>query len=508
MELSVLRPRSRSKLLGCLSTFLRDQRGTVAIYVTALLPVLIGGAVLTIDLGRLSNLHTSLQHGADALALAGAAELDRKPSSITRATAAVANLVSNKDKFTGGAAATVAVTSRFLKSLPLNDKDAILSVNETSDPLQTRFIEVVVVPRTFNTYFPVSLFGGTNTKQVSARAVAGFNAAICKSVPMFICNPYEGESTNLFDAIADPAFRRRQIKLQLGGGGNSAQMFPGNYGWLDSPTIGNGAAALRDALGAVRTQACFIQNGVSQRTGNIENANDAINVRFDLWDGPMGSRKTNPDYRPAQNVRKGYKLGNGANGACSPQAVAPNNYRLGKDPSFPYAGGRLGNGNWDFELYWNSNYGAGTAKPAGLTGASNANRPSRYDVYRAEIGTIGSGGATDLVAMQSPMTDGGVNVPVPRRERGTPQCYSGGGLSDVPDRRIIYAAILNCSALSIHGNQGGPWPVMAFGKFFLTQSISSPPDPDAGTIFSELIGLAEPGSVSNDVARDIVQLYR
>ena len=62
--------------------------------------------------------------------------------------------------------------------------------------------------------------------------------------------------------------------------------------------------------------------------------------------------------------------------------------------------------------------------------------------------------------------------------------------------------------LNVHGNTGGPLPVLAFGKFFLTEPISNPPAPDAGTIFAELIGLAEPGSNGNEVSHDIVQLYR
>src|SRR3989442_14597942 len=74
----------------------RGRDGTVAIYVTILLPFLIGGALLTVDAGRLHSLQTFLQAGADALALAGAAELDGHPDAITRADNAIANLVTNK----------------------------------------------------------------------------------------------------------------------------------------------------------------------------------------------------------------------------------------------------------------------------------------------------------------------------------------------------------------------------------------------------------------------------
>jgi hypothetical protein len=73
---------------------------------------------------------------------------------------------------------------------------------------------------------------------------------------------------------------------------------------------------------------------------------------------------------------------------------------------------------------------------------------------------------------------------------------------------VIYAAIINCRELDVHGNSTEPLPVIAFGKFFLTEPIPSSPDPDAGTIFSELFSIIEPGSVSKEVARDLVQLYR
>ena len=87
-------------------------------------------------------------------------------------------------------------------------------------------------------------------------------------------------------------------------------------------------------------------------------------------------------------------------------------------------------------------------------------------------------------------------------EKGAPACYSGGGVADTPDRRVLYAAIIDCSNLNVHGNSGGPFPVTAFGKFFITEPVTS------GTIYSELIGLVEPGSDPSSIVKDIVQLYR
>ena len=471
------------RCVSLLGLLLHGRKGAVGIYAALLLPVLAGTALLAVDASRLFNLQTALQKGADALALAGAAELDRKPDSITRANAAIASLVVNKDKFGTGTPATITTTSiRYLSSLPTSDASAIDLGNVTTDPLLAHYVEVSVSPVTLNTIFPISLAAGQSTATGRAKSVAGFDAAVCQFTPMFICNPWEGTGTSIFDAVADPALRRRQIKLQSGNGGTS-QYFPGNYGWLSSPTIANGATGLRDALASVTPSACFIQNGVDQQTGNIANADDALNVRFDLWAGPYNNANSNAAYRPSLNVRKGYTVGSGKNGACNPSASSPNTNKLGQDSAFPYSGGRMGNGSWDFNTYWANNFG-GTAP----NGWSNASIPSRYDVYRYEIDNA----KTSLAAVAG-------NA---KGEKGTPACYSGGGVADTPDRRVLYAAIIDCSNLNVHGNSGGPFPVTAFGKFFITEPVTS------GTIYSELIGLVEPGSDPSSIVKDIVQLYR
>ena len=50
----------------------------------------------------------------------------------------------------------------------------------------------------------------------------------------------------------------------------------------------------------------------------------------------------------------------------------------------------MGDGNWDFDAYWTVNHtlaGGGVQTKPTVNGApaSNANLPSRYDVYRYEI---------------------------------------------------------------------------------------------------------------------------
>ncbi len=468
-----------------LAKFSDDRQGAIVIYVAIALPVFIGMTLLAVDGPRLYNLHTFLQKGADAFALAAAAELDRKPTAIIRANRAIANLISNQHKFSNSGTATVAVSGvRFLSGLPANDASIIDSSFDTTDPALARFVQVTVVTQTLNTLFPASFLGASNTATATARAVAGFNSAVCKFTPLFMCNPFEGTGISIFDAVHDPSIKKRQIVLRKKDGG-STQYSAGNYGFLQPPGGEHGADALREMLGLVRPPACFIQNGVNLRPGFIASADQGLNVRFDMFDGPFGSNKNDPDFRPARNVRKGYGYtGNACN--ASPE---PPNQGFPDDSCFatgscPYMGGRMGDGDWDIDGYKSANN-------LGAIPFSNSNSTSRYNVYRYEI------------------DNNLMNIPSNGGEVGAPQCYGGGGLTDDPDRRILNIAVLDCLQHNVaddnSGNSGPPVPVTAFVKMFLTKPVSQGPDQD---IYAELVDVVEPGTVSNEIARDLVQLYR
>src|SRR6516164_1156955 len=101
--------------------FWSDSDGVILPYVAITLGVIIGLAALALDGSRLMSLQTQLQSGADALALAGAAELDRRPDSIIRAEAAIRNLLANP-VVGAGIGQTAQVSSiEFLRSLPPQD---------------------------------------------------------------------------------------------------------------------------------------------------------------------------------------------------------------------------------------------------------------------------------------------------------------------------------------------------------------------------------------------------
>lgn len=131
---------------------------------------------------------------------------------------------------------------------------------------------------------------------------------------------------------------------------------------------------------------------------------------------------------------------------------------------------------------------------------------SRYDVYRYEVAN------SSLIADLTVLSPG----PPQKTERGTPACYTGGTgtLSDIPDRRIIQAAVINCLCLqaedgSCYPNapklqgKGKDVPVAAFAKFFLTLPVKTTgSDPN---VYAEMVDVLRAGDENSFY---VVQLHR
>jgi hypothetical protein len=488
-------------LLRSTVAFWRDQSGIILPYVTVLLVVIIGVAVLAIDGARFMSLQTQLQNGADALALAGAAELDRLPDAETRAVDAMQRLLANSTLFGTADNRYVRIAHvEFYSRLPPSDASPMSDGTLAADAIDARFVLVAVVPVSLNTILPAALFGGSEVISAGASAVAGFDQVTCQSIPVFVCNPYEQPgmsygtaSQALEQAESQPAVRRRLIRLSQHGTTDAAYA-AGDYGFLDAPTIPSGSPGTLDALASTHPAACFIQNGVTFRPEFLANAGEAFNVRFDIYQGAMSGRQNDADDRPAANVRKGYvgAGGSGNGGSCS--AAPGENWPIGSPPrqatglpldlQWPFMSGHMGDGLWDFSTYWQVNHGGDGRPPPMVNGeaATNANPPSRYEVYRYEI-------AHGYVADRSP---GG--------ETGVPACFAG-SLSAGSDRRILEAAIINCEALNLRSGPHANVPVAAFGKFFLTLPLQ----PSQTDLYVEAAGLVRPG---DDGDYEMVQLYR
>jgi hypothetical protein len=325
---------------------------------------------------------------------------------------------------------------------------------------------------------------------------------VCDFTPMFICNPYEdpddpGVSPD-FETIVNTLSNRRKM-IEMRQKGPSAPYAPGNFGYLSSPEGNTGADQLREMFALTSPNACYDADGVDLRPGQVASVRVAVNVRFDVYEGSYSgnspsSPKNNANYRPAKNVRKGYDYtGNACNAAAADPPEPANFMALPRDNCFPDSctemGGRMGNGFWDIDAYWQTNFG--TVPPNGW---SNTSPPTRYEAYRWEI---------DHPPLVSTASAGG--------EVGTPACYyNPSGTTDDPDRRIVYAALINCLEHEDEMNgSADDIPVVEFASFFLTEPVESG-GPDDDVLRAEIVdvtGVFGAGSLE-EFQRDDVQLYR
>ncbi|TPI35047.1 hypothetical protein FJW08_00630 [Mesorhizobium sp. B3-2-1] len=483
-------------MLRTMRAFWNDQRGVAMLFAAILVPVLVGLSLLAIDMSRANGLHNDMQKGADAFALAAAAELDGNTDAISRANRAIGYLLTtNATKFsTSGYHTLVAadLTVTYLSGIPANDSIGLSAAGvdenavnwSTTDPKVAKFAEVTVNSTAFATIFPASFVGSNDTMNLQTQSVAGFNNALCQFTPMFICNPYASIGA-LQTALSGTTKPMIWLKEQQGGA--SAQYGPGNYGFLSSPEGDKSTGALTEMFAVTSPPACYSQNGVTTRPGNIPPVNDGINTRFDIFSNG-GPYKTDPSINPpAPNVRKGMVVKNAGKPSCTydvPNSGQANNYKaLPRDNCF-YSGGCtqagvLGDGSWDFAGYWSVNHG--NASTTGVTTSCGAS-PSRYCVYKYEIDNPGLKSGQEATA---------------------PQCNT---TTQGADRRLLYVAIIDCNANSVKGG-GQTLPVQAFASVFVTEPAGGPPNAD---IYGEMedISTVVGQNTLKKLQRNEAQLYR
>lgn len=462
--------------------FRRAEDGGVAIYSALAITVVIGVGALSLDLGRYMNLHTELQHAADAAALAGAAELNGKKAAggtlgaRARAEAAAKSaLFANRQSFaTDGGAATVQVKSvEFFSELKAPSSDTAA----TSDA-DAHYIKVTVVDRSLESSLIAPVLGAGRTLSTAASAVAGMTEAVCNFPPFMICNPNEAYGAGAPFTIVPG----QMIKLNSQGGSGST-WGPGMFSLLDPPVGGSTPKEVTHNLATSQPNGCYGQT-VSVRPGQVASVHDGINTRFDIYDGPfMKNQQGKSEYRPARNVTKG--RANTSKTKCDGAITIGKAFPL--DSCFYTSscdqGNRFGNANWDRAGYWATNHPS-SSWPAGL--AANA---SRYDTYRYEI------------------DNGLIPNTSPSGENGNPSCYSGSTpVSDDPDRRVMDVAIVNCSGI---GGNSSNVEVVAYAKMFLVRPMLDYADDPAhtdGNLYVEMIGKLDFGV--DKPLRQLIQLYR
>lgn len=310
-----------------LKAFWHDEEGIILPYVTVMMIAIMGLATLALDAARYTSFQTQMQAAADALALAGARELDGSTGSQTRATNAINSMLTSKNELVGfgpDAPTPAAATIAFYSALPA--ASAGFGGTPAVNDGDSKYVGVTLSPATVPTILPVREV--SNQLTTSAQAIAGYDFAVCNMPPVFICNPYEQQGDT--NATADNRWRtqvalstnqQQLMRLTVNGGSGYG---PGHFGFLMPPDNCTGANCLIDWIAKRKPPACYRKKAVDLNTGQMQSVFDAFNVRFDLY---SGSIKATADYGPAANVRKGYLSGSGMNGGCSPikqDGAAPN----------------------------------------------------------------------------------------------------------------------------------------------------------------------------------------
>ncbi|MGI9352862.1 MAG: pilus assembly protein TadG-related protein [Rhizobiaceae bacterium] len=495
--------------------FFKSEHGYALVLSLIFMPVFLGFSLLMIDMGRGNNSHSDLQAAADAVALAGARELDGRVSSIADANAAMANLTNNVgllglDSASSNIELVFADTDGnefqviFLTDIPADDEDpidqAFVDDNATTDGRFANYVHVIAQSQNLQTFFPVPVTFVRGDVPIQARATATYVSAACDVTPIYICNPFEGTvNPDINENFEQGNFYGRQLELQFTG---ASSPFPGNFGFLR--TFGSGGSVLGEALATGAPGVCFGKEELDPEPGaTVGPVEQGMNTRMGIYAGSYGNKKTNPDYRPAQNVRKGQEQ---SGNTCNGYSEETNEYDAmalpaGDGTPVTLPGGQVSqDSNWNLDLYWDVTHSGQdphplesnpayvppaapaasirntvSSYPGGTTPATTT--PSRYDVYRYEILQSLTGSTA------------------PNGESGAPSCHAGYNIADYAndlDRRLIFGAIVNCleHADDING-ASSTIPGEAFGSFFMSKPVTT--IGSNKSIHLELVDVTGPG---------------
>jgi Flp pilus assembly protein TadG len=556
-------------------TLWRNADGAVAPTVALSLTALIAAGGIAFDYSRLASMDTELQDAADQAALAAASQLDRQDGACVRAAAAASALLSNQTLFANdGSGTTIVVPTTGVTDCSGNaaiqfyqsyDQATDTPGPEATDDSNAKVVIVSITPREA-VYTLTPIVAAFRSGDINAQAVASLNSAICKMPPVMICNPAEGGGNTSFDAANYIGDGLRLTAVGNGSGGWA----PGNFGYLDTQTGVNGAPDLRQGLGwNVPAGECVSADGVDTKPGATVTVTDSFNTRFDIYQNgntscPTGGscsasinsikdvrRPANGNQCKFVNNGNGWQLDTSGNGyygnsttnipssATTPLPTTTTPSAMGHPRDMCHAvsnsgscsGGRMGDGNWDIDAYFRTNYvrttigrsgqaigtywtptdwqtdtGLSTTVPRNIAGTNrpNPNYASRYNVYAWEIAhryQLGIQAPIDGVAVlgaRSPTATGSTLV-----SYGTPQCSAAQGYgarqlpdATTPDRRRISVAVVNCLANNVKGNSVGV-PVEKWIDVFLVEPSIQRDRTNDGDIYVEIVGETVNGGNGN-----------
>jgi len=506
-------------MLGRIRHFLSETHGAIAPLVALGLVVFIGVGGLAWDVSRAYALRGELDSAIDAAALAGATQLDGNTGARTRATAAAKGALAKNPEFL---ARTAEGTNVAIADADITYLQNLTSRTAATSDANANFIQINLANNKRSFGVVTGAVIRTFNFDVSSHAVAGYGSAICKVPPLFVCNPDETQSIDLFAAHAGKG-------IIMNGKGGSSAFAPGNFGFL---SVGNGVGPLQQALGrSPPLTECFGET-VETRTGDPTAVLDYFNTRFDIYDGTqVEALKTSAYFAPAEITITGLdKISGGSDSMCSPGRTGAEYdgsnggsitaMAMPRDTCAYASGGStctgganaLGNAIWDRVNYFRINHGVtstistSTAPITGETWASlydypgvspKPTYPTRYQTYlwekanksNALIWPTGNRGAA---ANSSPAGPGDFAL----RQCGTQNAVAG-----VPDRRAITVLVLNCS--TIQNNK--PQSVIGAVDVFLTEPARTDGN---GMIIGEIISSSsDTSAVGKETRLYSVRLY-
>jgi Flp pilus assembly protein TadG len=516
---------------------------------------LIAAGGIAFDYSRVASMDTELQDAADQAALAAATQLDGQTGACVRAAAAASSLLTNKTLFANeGTGINVAVPTSGVTDCTGNASikfyqsyDQVTDTPGTaaSGDSNAKVVIVSVSPRQA-VYALTPIVAAFRSGNINAQAVASLSSAICKMPPVMICNPAETSTNTSFDPSSYIGDGLELTSVGNGSGGWA----PGNFGYLDTQTGVNGAPDLREGLGwNVPAGNCTPSNNVNTKPGATVTVTDALNTRFDIYNSntscPSGgscsaSINSLKDVRRPANANnnagctlqsQGWQLDTSGTGyygqtvpttaADLPTTTTPSSMGHPRDEchavssSGTCANGRIGDGKWDRDAYFRTNYVRsvdGTGGAAGTywtsaqwqsnTGLSPsvavtaANYASRYNVYAWEIAHRGQ--LIDGVSVLGQRAVGATGSTLV--SYGLPQCSAPQGFgtgqvpsSTTPDRRRISVAVVNCLANGVKGNSTNV-QVLKWIDVFLVEPSINRARTNNGDMYVEVIGETKNGN--------------
>ncbi len=479
-------------------SFLRNQSGSIMIYTGAFMAIGVGGAALSIDIGRIVLLRTQMQNAADAGALAGAAQLDAQENAITRARTVVDEAMSYFTTAAADQGEIVFVAHEFYAVDPTDPTRTKKGPVTNVDGL-ARFVEVLVDRRTLSFFYGPALNmltgqGADSSVELDARAVGMSDPFICKMQPLMICDPFDdGDPLTTDPDITSDAYVGMGLRLKQGP--QPGAWGPGNFGLLDLPedagyTVG-GANAVEAALSAEEPLGCYAVSSIQTSTGVIaQKVADGVNTRWES-PGPV-----------APNVMN-YPRDNNMNPANPTGEYDLNN-------SFGNMAWNLGDETCTNGCYWKAAH-PGIPLPTELIGST------RYQIYLFEQGVTfckKNGKKNTRFALDCSTLSGGgwYEVSISAVQAAYPGVYdSFSGLDEAlavdttePDnnwkdgrppagatvsgqqekRRVIKIAVAKCNEFSFNGQSELPQD-SRYLEIFLTEQAEEPPNM---AIYGEIMG--------------------